>query len=295
MNPLVLYFLNLAQRAGNTPAGQRFLQMAQGAAEKATSVESKLPTMARGPMGRFPARPMLGDRTAVAPISRGAAGLAGAAGVGMGSGQFEGVRDRLYEGARAEPAIPQSLWGELDARAVNAPQQPAYVRQMDSSLFGEDPGPRPAPIRAADSTLAGYDAPAARAAVSTARNIVSPREAPMPPPRPVQQAPSPQANASRDLWERYNETGSAADFVRANAAMRGGYADGGAPMDPMAGLMPPDMATMPVDAPLPQPMDMAPPAPAMEPKAPAGGAGGKDAAINKALDIIHKLISGQRI
>ena len=88
MNPLVLHFLNLAQRAGNTPAGQAFLRMAQQAADKAAGKigqfgdklltwEGKWPTMARGPAGQFPARPFPGDRLPVAPISRGAAGLAG--------------------------------------------------------------------------------------------------------------------------------------------------------------------------------------------------------------------------
>jgi hypothetical protein len=105
--------------------------------------------------------------------------------------------------------------------------------------------------------------------------------------------------SSRDLWQRYNDTENPADFVRADAAMRAGRAEGGG-LDPMGGLMPPDMATMPVDAPSmpmpPMPADAGPP-PSMDgPKPPpAGGAGGRDAAINKALDIIHNLVTRQRI
>jgi hypothetical protein len=149
----------------------------------------------------------------------------------------------------------------------------------------------------------------ARAAVATA-NRVMPRQAPMPPPRPREGAPmtlpsSPdyQSN-SRPVQDNaginWGDPDSAADFFRAERAMRAGRAEGGG-----LGLMPPDMATMPVDGPppgmdlspaLPQPADMAPPAPPAESKGPSGGgAGGKDAAINKALDIIHKLINRQGI
>lgn len=183
-------------------------------------------------------------------------------------------------------------------RPLTIPASRPQIRPMDSTLFGEDVGPRPSPMIASDSTLAGYDMPpAARAAISTARSVM-PQSPPMPPPRPAEVTPVASGPSARDLWERYNETGSAADFARADAATpRLPRADGGGlGADPMAGLMPPDMATMPVDAPLPMPADAAPP-PSMDgPKAPAGGgAGGRDAAINKALDIIHRLITTQRV
>lgn len=307
MNPLVLHFLNLAQRAGNTPAGQAFLRMAQNAANRVINAETKFPTLPRGPAGQFPARPFLGDKLPVAPISRGAAGLAGAAGVGMGSGQLEGVRDRVMGSSEPAPST-NPLFSQLDRSASAVEPRPLTipggrqnVRPMDSTLFGEDAGPRPSPMIASDSTLAGYDMPpAARAAVNTARTVM-PQNPPMPPPRPRDEAPAPMS--SRDLWQRYSETESPADFVRADAAMRAGRAEGGG-LDPMGGLMPPDMATMPVDAPSmpmpPMPADAGPP-PSMDggPKPPAaggaGGAGGRDAAINKALDIIHNLVTRQRI
>jgi hypothetical protein len=304
VNPTVMYFLNLAQRAGNTPAGQAFLRMAQNAANRVINAETKFPTLPRGPAGQFPARPFFGDKLPVAPISRGAAGLAGAAGVGMGSGQFEGVRDSVMGSSEPAPS-PNPLFSQLDRSASASEPRPLtipggrqQIRPMDSTLFGEDAGPRPSPMIASDSTLAGYDMPpAARAAVNTARTVM-PQNPPLPPPRQRDEAPAPMS--SRDLWERYSQTGSAADFVRADAATpRPGRAEGGG-LDPMGGLMPPDMATMPVDAPMPMPpmpADAAPP-PSMDgPKAPAagGGAGGRDAAINKALDIIHNLVTRQRI
>jgi hypothetical protein len=206
---------------------------------------------------------------------------------------MESLFSQLYRGESA----PTSA---VEPRPLTIPGGRQEIRPMDSTLFGEDAGPRPSPMIASDSTLAGYDMPpAARAAVNTARTVM-PQNPPMPPPRPRDEAPAPMS--SRDLWQRYNETESPADFVRADAAMRAGRAEGGG-LDPMGGLMPPDMATMPVDAPSmpmpPMPADAGPP-PSMDgPKAPAaggaGGAGGRDAAINKALDIIHNLVTRQRI
>ena len=314
MTPAVQYFLALAQRAGNTPAGQRFLQMAQQAADKVRGMETRWPTMARGPGGQCPARTMPGDKLPVAPISRGLAGAAGAGAVAAGSGQFEGVRSRLYEGAEARPNIPGSRWGELDARGAGAPPLPMNYgrgdspREMGAVRDNEWQGP--------PETFGPLTQPPmpreARAAVSTARSIVAPppRQAPMPPPRPREGAPmmlpsSPdyQSN-SRPVQDNaginWGDPDSAADFFRAERAMRAGRAEGGG-----LGLMPPDMGTMPVDAPppgmemspaLPQPADAAPSMPPAESKGPSGGgAGGKDAAINKALDIIHKLIIRQGI
>jgi hypothetical protein len=46
-----------------------------------------------------------------------------------------------------------------EPRAPFVPQPPMPVRQMDSTLFGEDVGARPMPMRAMDSTLAGYYTP----------------------------------------------------------------------------------------------------------------------------------------
>lgn len=316
MNPTVLYFLGLAQRAGNTPAGQSFLRMAQQAADKFRSVETKWPTMARGPGGQFPVRNVPGDKVPVAPFSRGLAGAAGAGAVAAGSGQFEGVRDRLTESAGASPSIPPSVWGELDARGAGAPPMP--------------PAPAPQTYGNNDMSASFLDGPstygreeprqmpqAARAAVSTARNVVAPRDIPTPPPRPrelqtgapmtLRSSPDYQSN-SRPVYDNqgvnWGDPDNAADFFRAERAMREGRAEGGALTmpsmpdmpPPPGGLMPPDMGSMPVDGPLPPPADMAPPAPMEAPKgATGGGAGGKDAAINKALDIIHKLVIRQGI
>jgi hypothetical protein len=291
MTPQIQYLLMMAQRFGNTPIGQMFQQRAAQALERMTLLERNRPPQMMDPITKRFMQMSPVEKTPYMPFSRGAAGLAGAGAVAAGSGQLEGVRDRLSERATAAPSIPPSAFGELDAIGGSRPQ----VRPMDNTLFGEDVGPRPMPMIASDSTLAGYDMPpAARAAVSTARNIMPQSPSPTPP-RPTQAAPVASEPSSRALWERYGETESPADFVRADMAMRAGRADGGG-LDPMGGLMPPDMGTMPVDAPLPMPADAAP-HPAMEgAKAPAGGgAGGRDAAINKALDIIHRLITTQRV
>jgi hypothetical protein len=296
MAPQIQYLLMMAQRFGNTPIGQMFQQRAAQALERMTLLERNRPPQMMDPITKRFMQMSPVEKTPYMPFSRGAAGLAGAGAVAAGSGQLEGVRDRLSERATAAPSIPPSAFGELDAigggrefRPLTIPasrsMEPGYEGSAGRRLSGEMLAMQPEP---------GYDMPpAARAAVSTARNIM-PQSSP-PPPRPTQAAPVASEPSSRALWERYGETESPADFVRADMAMRAGRADGGG-LDPMGGLMPPDMGTMPVDAPLPMPADAAPP-PAMDgPKAPAGGgAGGRDAAINKALDIIHRLITTQRV
>lgn len=294
MTPQIQYLLMMAQRFGNTPIGQMFQQRAAQALERLTLFERNRPPQMMDPITKrfMPMAPA--DKAPYMPFSRGAAGLAGVGAVGAGSGQFEGVRSRLF----GELDARGGAGGDPEPRPLTIPASRPQIRPMDSTLFGEDVGPRPSPMIASDSTLAGYDMPpAARAAINTARNVM-PQSPPMPTPHQTQAAPAASGPSARDLWERYNETGSAADFVRADAATpRLPRADGGGlGSDPMAGLMPPDMATMPVEAPLPMPADAAPP-PSMDgPKAPAGGgSGGRDAAINKALDIIHRLITTQRV
>ena len=294
MTPQIQYLLMMAQRFANTPIGQMFQQRAAQALERLTLFERNRPPQMMDPVTKRFMTMSPADKAPYMPFSRGAAGLAGVGAVGAGSGQFEGVRSRLFDELDARGGAS----GAPEPRPLTIPASRSQVAPMDSTLFGEDVGPRPSPMIASDSTLAGYDMPpAARAAISTARSVM-PQSGPMPPPRQTQAAPTASGPSARDLWERYNETGSAADFARADAATpRLPRADGGGlGADPMAGLMPPDMATMPVDAPLPMPADAAPP-PSMDgPKAPAGGGvGGRDAAINKALDIIHRLITTQRV
>jgi len=312
MNPIIGRAMQIAIRYGQ-PAAEAFIRQAQAGYAAIRNAPQLAP---KGVTGPFAPNPVLNPTTGYKiqyPISHadkalrgrqileytpsqvyGAYGAAAApAALGMAA---MSTRDPSY--SEGTPAS-QSLFSQLDrsasaveprplttpgGRPTEPSFEPGYEGNAGRRLSGELMAMQPEP---------GYGMPpAARAAVNAARAVM-PQKPPMPPPRARDEAPAPMS--SRDLWERYNRTGSAADFVRADAAtQRPGRAEGGG-LDPMAGLMPPDMATMPVDAPLPQPMDMAPPAPAMEPKAPAGGAGGKDAAINKALDIIHKLISGQRI
>jgi len=194
----------------------------------------------------------------------------------------------------ATAPAPQFMNNNMSAAFLEGPAEPQFQNSDMSAGFADPPQ-----FTNNNMSAAFLDGPskAAARAVRTARTVM-PQNPPLPPPRQRDEAPAPMS--SRDLWERYSQTGSAADFVRADAATpRPGRAEGGG-LDPMGGLMPPDMATMPVDAPMPMPpmpADAAPP-PSMDgPKAPAagGGAGGRDAAINKALDIIHNLVTRQRI
>ena len=116
-------------------------------------------------------------------------------------------------------------------------QPPMPVRQMDSTLFGEDVGARPAPMRAMDSTLAGYDMPPnvprpsapmapAGAPMQLASAAPSVRESFM---QRLLSGPNYQSNsmpvmpqgATTPQQINWGDPESAADFVRANQAYMG--------------------------------------------------------------------------
>jgi hypothetical protein len=62
-----------------------------------------------------------------------------------------------------------------------------------------------------------YDMTGTRPAVSTAKSVMSRQPAPAPAPAPADRASIPSA---RSLWDVYNQSGSAADFVRASNAQK---------------------------------------------------------------------------
>lgn len=122
-----------------------------------------------------------------------------------------------------------------------------------------------------------------RSAVEVARKVVRADLPPPPPPRPVEVSRPAVESPARALWTRYNESESPADFVRAD---RLGRAEGGGIPEGMTGARPMPSLDLP-------PMGDMPPLGGMSPasKPTAGtGAGGRDAAINKALEIIHHLV-----
>lgn len=130
-----------------------------------------------------------------------------------------------------------------------------------------------------------------RRAVQIAQSVMPPP----PPPRPVEVSRPAAEPASRALWEILNRTDNPADFVRADKAMlaeRAGRAEGGGIPEGMMGARPmPSLDLPPMDG-SPSMSDMPPlggMSPASKPTAGAG-AGGRDAAINKALEIIHHLV-----
>jgi hypothetical protein len=141
---------------------------------------------------------------------------------------------------------------------------------------------------------------------------------PMPPPRPFAHAPAPrpvqralqvarsvmpQAEARPERVQDINwgDPDNAADFFRADRELqrlRPMRAEGGSIMDPppMGGdsmVMPPmggdSMPMPPMGGDNMPPMGM-PPMPTPEAGQPKAAAGGRDAAINKALEIIHQLV-----
>lgn len=224
----------------------------------------------------------------------------------------------IKDSGEPPPAPQQRSLAEMVARAANpftdysrpsgaaaAPRQtPAptsaptapYVRMLPAPMSAADlegPAERPGFV-SEDMSAAFLDGPAAklsqpaRRAVQVARSVM-PANPPMPP-RPQRepvgapmQLPSaapqgssegflsrlfgsqPETLSSRELFERASQTDSPADFFRADRAMREGRAEGGAAMGEAT----------------PFPSPAAPPKPS---------SGGRDAAITKALDIIHQLV-----
>jgi hypothetical protein len=148
----------------------------------------------------------------------------------------------------------------------------------------------------APTAPSGYGQPERRA-VQVARDVVGVSPAPSPSPRPTEVSRPAVEPASRALWEILNRTDNPADFVRADKAMlaeRAGRAEGGGIPEGMMGARPMPMPSLdmpPMDG--PAPMGDMPPLGAMGPSgkpAAGAGAGGRDAAINKALEIIHHLV-----
>lgn len=266
MNPFVQRAMEIAVRYGQ-PAADAFIRQAQAAYAAMRNLPQSAPKGMTGPFAptvvrnpttgyamQYPLQrgnPMsgktimeyspaqvMGAKAAVAlPVTAGAAGLAA-----MGSGPSE-VRP------------PISLAEE--------PRPPIYSGREHEPDYGQMGGPD-----ILQRALSMTARPAKEAAVPLPPR--RPAEVAAPPPMPVRAAP--EEPSSRSLWEEYNKSGSAADFIRADRAMREGRAEGGGIPMGMEGMRP-----APMDIPMPDVPKQA-------------GAGGRDAAINKALEIIHHLV-----
>jgi hypothetical protein len=191
----------------------------------------------------------------------------------------------LIGAAAAAPAaaVPASAAPAAAAPAANGPMSAAF-------LDGPSAFRQMAPMMATPEAMrlpTSYGQPERRA-VQVAREVVG-ANAPPPPPRPVEVSRPAVEPSARALWTRYNESESPADFVRAD---RLGRAEGGGIPEGMMGARPmPSLDLPPMDG--PPPMSDMPPLGGMSPTSkPTGGAGagGRDAAINKALEIIHHLV-----
>lgn len=177
----------------------------------------------------------------------------------------------------------------LIGAAAAAPAAPAAAAPASAPASAAPAAAAPAafPMMVAPESMrlpTSYGQPE-RSAVEVARRVVKADSPPPPPPRPVEISRPAVESPARALWTRYNESESPADFVRAD---RLGRAEGGGIPEGMMGARPMPMPSL--DLP---PMDGPPPvgemSPASKPTAGAG-AGGRDAAINKALEIIHHLL-----
>lgn len=218
MNPLLLQYI--LQRIASSPVGQRATELA----DAARRFEMRWPAMSRGPAGQFPVR-TAADKIPLAPLSRGAAGI-GAAGM----------------------AVPKSLWGQLNERSAGAATPEVPPREI---------GPQTPPAQeAAPAREIMYDRPTEEEGrrilqdyprEEEGRRIISPsivplpprrpanlpgaREIPMPPPRPravevarsIFGGPDYQSNSRPVVEDRkvnWGDPESAADFFRAERAAR---------------------------------------------------------------------------
>jgi len=294
MTPQIQYLQMMAQRFAGTPVGQWFASQADKAMQTlgaARVLESRYDVATKAPLS---------------PIGRTAAGA-----VGLGSVATGGVGS--FNRPEVLSADRQALFDQLSARGAGMPETrppspaaptapaipmgeafgPPMYGNTDMSARFSDP---PQQYVSSDMSARFSDPPQTeRRAVQVAREVVG-ANVPPPPPRPAA-GPS-----SRELWARFNETENPADFVRADRAMlaedramregRPGRAEGGGIPEGMMGARPmPSLDLPPMDG--PPPMGDMPPLGGMSPasKPTAGtGAGGRDAAINKALEIIHHLV-----
>jgi hypothetical protein len=180
------------------------------------------------------------------------------------------------------PSPPAGLIGAAAAAPAAAAPAPASA---PASAAPPAAAPAAFPMMVAPESMrlpTSYGQPE-RGAVEVARRVVGADSPPPPPPRPVEISRPAVESPARALWTRYNESESPADFVRAD---RLGRAEGGGIPEGMMGARPMPSLDLP-------PMGDMPPLGGMPPasKPAAGtGAGGKDAAINKALEIIHHLV-----
>lgn len=234
--------------------------------------------------------PAMADRPGL--IGKGLAGGAAAGSLAMG-----GPEASVPPEGRVP--IPSGMISMLDERGAGAPAAappvpPQYVSSDMSAAFLDGPSGfrQVAPTMATPEAMrlpTSYGQPERRA-VQVAHEVVR-ANAPPPPPRPVEVSRPAVESPARALWTRYNESESPADFVRAD---RFGRAEGGGIPEGMMGARPmpmPNLDLPPMDG--PPPMGDMPPLGGMSPasKPTAGtGAGGRDAAINKALEIIHHLV-----
>lgn len=223
------YLMSLLQKVAASPTAQRAVEMA-------TRLETRWPALPRGPGGTFPAR-SAAEKIPLAPIGRGIAG-AGAFGTiypmsssapvtalrpGGGSDpSTAALFAQLDRGPDGTPAsTPAALFEQLN-RAPDGSSASVTSREIPSAVGGMyDEFNQAAPVYSGPPIP-----PAVQRAVQVARQSAG---VPVPPQRPDSLAPQPpsaeaamaaRTNAVRDAWTRYNETGSAADFVRASALMQ---------------------------------------------------------------------------
>lgn len=305
MNPVMERAMQIAVQYGR-PAADAFIRQFQAGYAAMRNAPQLAPKGATGP---FAPSPVLNPNTGYKiqyPIQHSVPALRGKTVTQYSPTQVYGARAAAAAPviglgvAGAASSFPESMWDQLSASQRTAPTdarrlsgetlatqpEPGYEGSAGRRLSGEMLAMQPEP---------GYDMPpAARAAISTARNVM-PSNPPLPPRRPAEITPAASGPSARDLWERYNESESPADFVRADMAMRAGRAEGGGipeGMMGMRGMQPMDLPPM-SDGPMPSGPDMGSMpdlGPSPTPKPAGAGAGGRDAAINKALEIIHHLV-----
>lgn len=320
MTPQIQYLQMMAQRFAGTPVGQWFASQADKAMQTlgaARILESRYDVATKAPLSPI-------GRTAA-----GALGLGSAAAGGVGSFTRPEVlsseRQALFDQLSARGAgMPETRPPPPAPAPMSAPVRstgeafgPPMYTSTDMSARFSDP---PQQYVSSDMSARFLDpAQTERRAVQVARDVVRSAAPAQVSARPTNEgflsrlfggpdyqsmnalAEGPArgygARVVQDGRINWGDPESAADFVRADRAdmaMRAGRAEGGGIPEGMMGARPMPMPNLDMPAmDRPAPMGDMPSLGAMGPsgKPVAGaGAGGRDAAINKALEIIHHLV-----
>jgi len=181
---------------------------------------------------------------------------AAVAGIESGTpGYGSALASRVSGSAPAQSEVPLGSRSTMEGFMPPEPLPPARERRYQFDETNEA-APFMRFLTSPSYEEPGFSGEQGRILEDAVKRGRGPSRVPLPPVRQPEPGPS-----VASLWDRYNETGNPADFVRADRAMReAGITGTGEPMQRKDG----------------------------------GSVGGNDAALNQALEIIHRLLAERR-